>query len=79
MFHPTLFDIGDFLFTFGLFFTSFLLFAKFLPVVNMAEVKAILNESSEKLPYPFRVWTKNKQALIPETLRKRNVLRTILT
>lgn len=49
MFHPTLFDISDFVFTIGLFFTLFLLFAKFLPVVNIAEVKAILKSSSEPL------------------------------
>ena len=49
MFHPTLFDMSDLLFTFGLFFTLFLLFAKFLPVVNMAEVKTILKSSSERV------------------------------
>jgi molybdopterin-containing oxidoreductase family membrane subunit len=46
MFYPTMYDIGDYIFSFGLFFTLFLLFAKFLPVVNMAEVKAILKSSS---------------------------------
>ena len=46
MFFPTQFDIGDFIMTLGLFFTLFLLFAKFLPVVNMAELKSILKGSS---------------------------------
>ncbi|QHT66612.1 polysulfide reductase NrfD [Rhodocytophaga rosea] len=46
MFYPTMYDIGDYIFSFGLFFTLFLLFAKFLPVINMAEVKAILKSSS---------------------------------
>jgi molybdopterin-containing oxidoreductase family membrane subunit len=32
--------------TLGLFFTLFLLFAKYFPVVNMFEVKAILKSSS---------------------------------
>ena len=41
MFHPSMADVGVYLFTFGLFFTLFLSFAKFLPVVNMAEVKAV--------------------------------------
>jgi Ni/Fe-hydrogenase subunit HybB-like protein len=50
MFYPTMYDIGDYIFSFGLFFTLFLLFAKFLPVVNMAEVKAILKSSSAKVP-----------------------------
>ncbi len=48
MFHPTLYDMGVYLFSFGLFFTLFLLFAKFFPVINMAEVKSILKSSSEK-------------------------------
>ena len=42
MFTPTLYDIGDYLFTFGFFFTAFFLFAKFFPVINMAEVNAAL-------------------------------------
>jgi molybdopterin-containing oxidoreductase family membrane subunit len=48
MFTPTLYDVGVYLFTFGLFFTLFFLFAKFFPVINMAEVKAILRSSSER-------------------------------
>ena len=50
MFSPTIFDIGDYVFSFGFFFTCFFLFSKFLPVVNMAEVKAIIKTASEKLP-----------------------------
>ena len=45
-FKPTLYDVGVYLFTFGLFFTLFLLFAKFFPVVNMAEVKSVLKSTS---------------------------------
>lgn len=48
MFYPTIYDVGVYLFTFGLFFTAFLLFAKFFPVINMAEVKSIVKSSSEK-------------------------------
>jgi molybdopterin-containing oxidoreductase family membrane subunit len=48
MFYPTMFDVLDYVFSFGIFFTAFFLFAKFLPVINMAEVKAILLSSSEK-------------------------------
>lgn len=48
MFYPTKVDQGVYLFTFGLFFTLFFLFAKFFPVVNMAEVKSIVKDSSEK-------------------------------
>ncbi len=42
MYSPTMVEIGLFLGTFGLFFTCFFLFSKFLPVINMAEVKGIL-------------------------------------
>ncbi|CAN5225882.1 polysulfide reductase NrfD [soil metagenome] len=48
MFHPTMYDIGEYLFTFGIFFTFFLLFAKFFPVINMAEVKSIVKATSER-------------------------------
>ena len=48
MFHPTMYDIGQYLFTFGIFFTAFLLFAKYFPVINMAEVKSIIKATSEK-------------------------------
>jgi len=47
-FSPTMYDVGDYLFTFGLFFTCFLLFAKYFPVINMSEVKTIIDSSSEK-------------------------------
>ncbi len=48
MFYPTFYDVGEYLMTFGLFFTCFLLFAKFFPVINMAEVKSIVKSSSER-------------------------------
>ncbi|MBB3837339.1 MULTISPECIES: NrfD/PsrC family molybdoenzyme membrane anchor subunit [Runella] len=50
MFSPTMFDIGDYIFSFGLFGTLFLLFSKYLPVINMAEVKGVLRTTSEQLP-----------------------------
>jgi Ni/Fe-hydrogenase subunit HybB-like protein len=46
MYAPTLFDVGVYMFTFGLFFTLFFLFAKFFPVINMSEVKSVLKSSS---------------------------------
>ena len=49
MFYPTIYDLGEYIFTFGLFFTAFLLFAKFFPVINMAEVKSIIKSDSEKV------------------------------
>ena len=44
MYHATWVEVGIFLGTFGLFFTCFFLFAKFLPVINMAEVKTIIKD-----------------------------------
>lgn len=49
MFYPTIYDVGVYLFTFGLFFSAFFLFAKFFPVINMAEVKSIVKSSSERI------------------------------
>jgi len=42
MYSATITELGIFLGTMGLFFTCFFLFSKFLPVVNMAEVKSII-------------------------------------
>lgn len=47
MFYPTMYDVGVYVFTFGLFFTAFFLFAKFFPVINMAEVKSIIKATGE--------------------------------
>ena len=44
MYHATWVEAGIFIGTFGLFFTCFFLFAKFLPVINMAEVKSIIKD-----------------------------------
>lgn len=44
MYKPTFTEVGIFVGTLGLFFTCFFLFAKFLPVINMAEVKSIIKE-----------------------------------
>jgi Ni/Fe-hydrogenase subunit HybB-like protein len=42
MFHPTLIDILTYLGTFGLFFTLFLLFVRWIPMIAIAEVKGNL-------------------------------------
>jgi molybdopterin-containing oxidoreductase family membrane subunit len=41
---PTLVEIATLLGSFGLFFTCFLLFCRFLPVIAMAEVKGVLEQ-----------------------------------
>ena len=45
LFHPTLVDVGTFLGTIGVFFTGFLLFLRYVPMIAMAEVKGILREA----------------------------------
>lgn len=46
-FHPTWVDIGIFIGTIGIFFTLFLLFARFFPVLALNELKTILKSSGE--------------------------------
>ncbi len=41
MYRPTMYDIGILIGSFGLFFTLVFLFAKTMPVVSMAEIKAV--------------------------------------
>lgn len=50
MFYPTLYDMGVYLFSFGLFFTLFFLFVKFFPVINIAELKSIIKTDSGEIP-----------------------------
>jgi molybdopterin-containing oxidoreductase family membrane subunit len=42
---PTIWEIGFYLGTFGLFFTCYFLFSKFFPVIAIAEIKHILKKS----------------------------------
>jgi len=44
---PSIWEIGFYVGTFGLFFTCFFLFAKYFPVIATAEIKAILKTSGE--------------------------------
>ncbi|MEO8797128.1 MAG: hydrogenase, partial [Polyangiaceae bacterium] len=41
-FRPTMIDIGTYIGTFGLFFTLFLLFLRWLPMIAIAEVKGVI-------------------------------------
>ena len=45
-FSPTIFDILTYVGTFGLFFTLFLLFIRFLPMIAISEVKGVLPEAN---------------------------------
>ena len=51
-FHPTFVDIGMFIGSFGLFFTLFLLFMRFLPVIAIAEVKTTMPQAHAHHPEP---------------------------
>ncbi len=46
MYSPTGFEEGIFIGSLGIFFTGFLLFAKFFPVIAMSELKTIVHSSS---------------------------------
>jgi molybdopterin-containing oxidoreductase family membrane subunit len=41
-FSPTIWDVLTYVGTFGLFFTMFLLFLRFLPMIALAEIKAVI-------------------------------------
>lgn len=47
MFYPTWVDVGVFIGTIGIFFTFYLLFARFFPVLALNELKSILKSSGE--------------------------------
>ncbi|MGD2034661.1 MAG: polysulfide reductase NrfD [Bacteroidales bacterium] len=47
MYKPTIFEISIFIGTLGIFFTCFLLFIRFFPVIAIAEVKNILKSSNK--------------------------------
>ena len=42
---PTIFDIGIFVGSFGLFFTLFLIFLRFVPIIAISEVKNVLPQA----------------------------------
>jgi Ni/Fe-hydrogenase subunit HybB-like protein len=44
---PTIWEVGFYMGTFGLFFTFFFLFSKFFPVIAVAEIKHILKKAGE--------------------------------
>jgi len=67
MFYPTFVDIGIFLGTIGIFFTMFLLFSRFFPVLALNELKTILKQSGEsykRLPsdHPILTGVRNEAA-----------------
>jgi molybdopterin-containing oxidoreductase family membrane subunit len=52
IYSPTIVEIGLFIGTLGFFFTAFLLFAKFFPIIAIADIKSIFRTSSEAAKIP---------------------------
>jgi Ni/Fe-hydrogenase subunit HybB-like protein len=55
MYYPTWVDVFTFIGSLGIFFTLFLLFIRFLPMVAMSEVKSVLPESDPHTHPPIPV------------------------
>jgi molybdopterin-containing oxidoreductase family membrane subunit len=50
MFYPTAIDVGILVGSFGLFFTCFLLFIRFLPMIAMWEIKGVVEQHAHDTP-----------------------------
>jgi Ni/Fe-hydrogenase subunit HybB-like protein len=48
MFYPTRWDWATYLGTIGLFFTLFLLFIRFLPMISIVEIRSLVHETNEE-------------------------------
>lgn len=48
MYYPTYVEVGTFIGSFGLFFTCFFLFCRYLPMIAISEVKGVLNYAKEQ-------------------------------
>jgi molybdopterin-containing oxidoreductase family membrane subunit len=46
-YRPSIWEVGFYLGTFGLFFTCYFLFSKFFPIIAVAEIKHILKRSGD--------------------------------
>jgi molybdopterin-containing oxidoreductase family membrane subunit len=70
MYSPTWVEISFYLGSLGLFSTAFLLFAKTLPVIAMAEIRHILKFSGEaqKKKQLEHLKAEGKMPVIPETM-----------
>ena len=60
---PSFWDISTLIGSFGLFFTMFCLFVRFLPTVATAEVKAVMPEADPHFPGDERVITRSDPVL----------------
>jgi molybdopterin-containing oxidoreductase family membrane subunit len=48
MYYPTKWDWMTYIGTFGLFFTLFYLFIRFLPMISIVEMRSLVRETDEK-------------------------------
>jgi Ni/Fe-hydrogenase subunit HybB-like protein len=48
MYYPTRWDWATYIGTFGLFFTLFFLFIRFLPMISIVEVRTLVHETNEE-------------------------------
>ncbi|MEM8886780.1 MAG: NrfD/PsrC family molybdoenzyme membrane anchor subunit [Bacteroidota bacterium] len=55
MYTPTFVEVGIFVGTFGLFFTLYMLFSKYLPVINIFEVKTLVRNVKKPLDLEVKV------------------------
>jgi molybdopterin-containing oxidoreductase family membrane subunit len=60
-YRPTIWEVGFYLGSFGLFFTCYFLFSKFFPVIAVAEIKHILKKSGDN--YKEKVGDIEKQSV----------------
>jgi Ni/Fe-hydrogenase subunit HybB-like protein len=61
---PTYVEIGTFIGSFGLFFTCFFLFCRFLPMIAMSEVKGVLPYAANPTTTPLET-TGEKEGVVP--------------
>lgn len=63
-YHPTIWEMGFYFGTFGLFFTCFFLFSKYFPVIAIAEIKSIAKTSGDNFKWSDK--TTQIEAMEPE-------------
>lgn len=52
LFSPSLYDIGVFIFSIGMFLTMFLLFVRYIPVISLYEVKSLIKPKTHQRTQP---------------------------
>jgi molybdopterin-containing oxidoreductase family membrane subunit len=66
-YRPTIWEVGFYLGTFGLFFTCFFLFSKYFPVIAIAEIKYVLKGTGESFKNEMEgLETKQLDAFVEE-------------